>query len=148
MRELTDYEIGFVECALDTEGSIFLSKHFRSGRHYSPRAYFGCNNPLLVGKVADICGCGGRLYPAVKKGYTSSWGITTRKTVYRYELSRDEIDEILPQLQLIEKEEQRLLVIEASGMMGKGKGYHRYPPEHWERLEEIYQELKRLNEKG
>jgi len=149
LSELSEYEKGFLEAGIDFEGCVTVTrwKLPRNKYGYRPVVFVACSNPLIIGKVADICGCGGKLSTQYRKGCVSKQGIRINKNLYRYDLSRDEIDEILPQLELIDKHKQQALILEASSIIfkGQGGGGHRHLPEDFKRLEEIYKEIRWLN---
>ena len=73
-----------------------------------------------------------------------------RKTVYDVSCTSSVLRWVLPQLRLIAKERQRVLLLEALDILATRRGSSQY----WigdggtGRLREIYQEIRRLNKKG
>lgn len=129
---LTDYERGFLEALIDGEGSISLIKHnkkkLRRGFAWHCSVAIGNDNRKLLEKAQRICH-GGHLNPEYGTHYTLQLGIKVMK-------------EILPQLDLIVKREQSILILWAIELLHT-QGSHHTPNDEF--LEQIYLDIIRLN---
>ena len=141
---LTDYERGFLEAHIDTDGSVSL--HRRRNRPFSWEPDLTFNNTCaeLLEKLRGICQ-GGTVSPERPVHKRTTKGPFNKKQLYRYRVPKSKMREILPQLTFVKKERQRILMIEAMGMLRKGK---RHNEAETQRLLEIHREMGQLNEKG
>lgn len=144
MTPLTDYETGFLEAHIDTDGSISLHRRRNRPFSWNPELAFTNTCPELLEKLRGICQ-GGFMNPQRSVRQKSDKGPLNKKPLYRYVVSKTRMREILPQLTLVKKERQRILMIEALGMLRRGK---RHSEAEVQRLLEIHRELGQLNEKG
>jgi len=141
--EWCDRELGFLEGLIDSDGSISLSKekrpHFKAGVTYKPNIRIGNICIELLEKAHSIIGFGSINEHKTHKGNHPFFQLTVHSNGIR---------RILPHLQLIVKEKQRLLVLEACDILNKriSKGNPRTDHEI-SRLEEIYIEIKKRNGK-
>ena len=137
VKTLSDYERGFIEGVIDGEGSISLYKYKRKDRKrgwgFDIRVQIGNTNKRLLEKVKEACD-GGSVYEA---GITSAG-----KTFYMYLMPRSLIRNIFPQLELVVKEEQRILLLEALYLLKKHSSYH---TPYNEQLGQIAEDMKELN---
>jgi hypothetical protein len=88
-----------------------------------------------------MCFNQGCVYPNSKGGFHPNG-----KQVYRYVVPRKIMRVILPQLNLVVKEKQRTLVIEALSLQRQGSNGAEHN-KNIERLREIWRELRVLNKK-
>lgn len=135
-RILSDYEIGFLEAALDFEGCLGLYKT-TSGYYYSVVTISNKNKAVLE-KTWDICGREGCI-PAFRHG---------ERLYYRYDIPKKALMWILPQIKLIVKEKQRQLIMESFEYRNRPGCRGGYTAEQRHDLERIYLELKELNRRG
>jgi len=112
MKELTDYERGYLEAIIDGEGSIYISIDYRNREHRIKRGYtvtIRCiisNNDInLLNKVKNIIGSGN----VVKKHGS---GIYKNNINYEVRFNHDVQRWLLPQLNLIVKKERQKLAIQ------------------------------------
>jgi len=134
---LADYAIGWTEALVDGEGSLMLRKqrrpHFACGYNYSPVLDIGNKNLLLLQKAQVIIG-GGSITRSRKGQF------------YQLRVCANRLRWLLPQLSLIVKKRQRVLLLEALCILSKRKGGRGQPPPlGTERLEEIYQEIRKIH---
>jgi hypothetical protein len=144
--ELTERELGYIEGILDGEGTVTLCKQKRKPTSkkytYYPLVSVSNTDIRILQHIKELLG-GGTIRPF-------KWFKEHRpksKTLYRYVMTRPLMREVLPQLELISKDVQRLMLIDALQIFEKRKGdpYTTYGDEE---LEAIYQEMKRLNKRG
>ena len=97
MKKFSDYERGFIEGVLDSDGSITLKRRGNSYSGYSPivRVSFSNNSKEFLGKVRRILGCGHKL--TQKKG----------EKCYKFALGQTNSKELLEQIKLVVKEGRR-----------------------------------------
>jgi len=143
--KLSEYEKGYLEAAIDGEGSIRLRKQKRGNNQrctYTPEVSITSTNEEFLWKIAEIC------------GNTGTWilkepaGRRCKKDYWMYFLSSDEIRNILPQLDgLVVKREHRKLILEFYSIQNNRWKRHRksYTDEEYARIEEIYWKLRELN---
>lgn len=150
MVELTERELGYLEGILDGEGTVTLCRQKRK-RNWGDRSYLKnyCYAPLvsvantntkILQYIKDLLG-GGTISPskALARQRPKS------KILYKYIMTRPLMREILPQLELVAKETQRLMLIDALEILKRRVHERRYGTEM---LEAIYQEMKRLHKRG
>jgi len=144
---LSDYERGWVESLIDSEGTLGLYKNKHKppktkGRSFQwwVRCFVGNTNKEFLEKAQQIIG--GRITERKTRG--------NRKKSFVLELSPNNLRVLLPQLLLVAKERQRKLIVEALVLIQEHKfGRCRwYGTPNDGRLEEIWQEMKELNRKG
>jgi len=126
---------------IDGEGQISLHKlkrkNIKRGFEWRPYVEVAATCSDILDPLQDFLGDG---HPYTRKGKGN------RKTLYAYRMNRSDMRRILPGLSLVIKERQRVLLIEAlSILFGSGT---KLTLKDEERLEEIYQEIKKLNKKG
>ena len=137
--ELSDYAKGFLEAAIDGEGSIILQRHKRRGRGI-------CFNPIV--SISNLSKEWLKIIQELADNGRISDGSATK--IYEYRMSWNGMREVLPQLGLVIKERQRVLLIEALELLSKRAHYKSKTKSEWwiasqKRLEEIAEEIKRLN---
>lgn len=148
---LTDYEKGFLEGAIDAEGSIGLGKNHGSGYRYlkgfrwAPFVVVVNTETKFLDKIKGICG-GGSIFNRYKKQH-EGW-----KPCYVYQMNCTIMRIILPQISLVIKEEQRQLLLEALSLFIHGgsrrKELRGMKTLNDERLQQIYEEMRLLNKRG
>ena len=142
-KELSDYAKGFLEAAIDGEGSIFLTTYHRSkytGRiYYNPGCQTGNKSKEWLELMREVAGDHGNI----------SGG---KIEFYNYQMSWKGMRRILPQLGLVIKERQRVLILEALDILAELRSYKN--TEHFSfrdegeyRLAEIASEISELNNK-
>jgi hypothetical protein len=136
MKQLTDYERGFIEGVIDSEGSITLNKNKlmlrKSRRGWTPNIRLEIvNNSLdLLNKIQRILGT--NITPVLKKG-TRCYKIALRHSVLR---------ELFPQISLVIKENRRLLALELMNTLRVGINKYTNSDEYENRIQEIVQKWK------
>lgn len=135
--EWTDYTKGWIEALIDGEGSLSLVKEtrplFAAGCTYKPRLNIGNKNLGLLKRAQSIISGGCIVH-------------SRKREIYLLDISANGLRRLLPQITLIVKERQRLLLLEALEILSKRKGGRGQPsPLRTERLKEIYQEIRKLN---
>lgn len=148
--KLSDYAKGFLEAAIDGEGSIMLIKSKRpdrkTGRVWQPVVKVTNKSHKWLELVAELAS-GGRI-----DRISSNW----KKKHYKgfvYVMPRSIIRRVLPQLGFIIKERQRVLLLEALEILASHtKGIVSRSPLKFTvddiRLEAIKREINYLNRKG
>lgn len=135
----SDYNRGRLEMAIDCEGYLTLLKvknaNYSKGYYWSPRMIVYNTNVELLEELRDISSGLGKVSCIVE-----SRG--NRKTLFGWTVHPNDLRILLPHLKLIVKENQRTLLIEALQLI-KGRLY-----ESEARLEQIHEELSRLNHRG
>ena len=150
MPELTEREFGYLEGILDGEGTVTLCRQKRK-RNWGDRSYLmnyqycplvaiSNTDTRMLQYIKDLLG-DGSINP-VKSLIIQR---PKSKTVYRYVMTRPLIREILPQISLVVKEIQRLMLIDALEVFKRRVHERDYGTEL---LEAIYQDMKRLNKRG
>ena len=113
MRELTDYERGFIEAMIDMDGSISMSRRKRG--LVRCQVIFNNNSLELIEKVQRILGT--YMKPVIKKG-SKNYKISFGSGICRW---------LLPQLRLTAKEEKRKLVLKFLSLSeGLGRNPNQY----------------------
>jgi len=136
---MSDRELGWLEGMIDGDGSLFLGKtkmpDYRRGFAWNPKLSIGTTSKAIAERVKAIIGEG-----AV---YRSSPPRGGKLEVWNYRLGVKGLRRLLPKLQLVEKERQRVLVLEAAILSGNNNWWTN--GQHDTRLEEIWTELRILN---
>ena len=148
-------EIGWLEGMIDGEGCIYLSKcRRRTRRGFVWIPFVKISNTNLVGieKAREIIRRFTNRGSVVEDDYHDR---PTRKPCYNLVVGGGKsVRSLLSNIQLVMKEKQRLLTIEACNLLhenmrvGGNNRWHYAPPPNDVRLEEIYQELHALNRRG
>lgn len=138
--ELSDYERGFLEGVIDGEGCIGLYKKKRDnpkGFSWIVTVKISNTNKAFLEKAKMICG---------NKGAISlcSPAFNATRDFYDYRIPVDTCKVILPQLRLIIKEEQRLLMIDALYYLRQQRWWTKRS-DYDVYLEQISVDIKRLN---
>ena len=131
------YEKGWIEAAIDGEGALCLIKQgrskYRAGFTYEPRVDVANKSTAFLEKAKKICR-GGAISNPRKNGLRS------------LDMSSNLLRTLLPQIQLVAKERQRLLLLEALDILSRhvspGKPRN---DEELRRLEAIHVEITQLN---
>ena len=113
---LSDYAKGFLEAAIDGEGSIMLLTYRRDTKYQGTRVYYV---PVLsIGNKSKAW------LELVRELFCDFSKIKDRKFgFYEYSVSRRAMRRVLPQLGLVIKEEQRILILEALDIISKLRSY-------------------------
>lgn len=137
VRELSEWEKGWVAGIIDAEGCLTIRKHRRGTKYieYCPVLTVTNTSLKLSSKLQRTIGTG-YLYNHDKRRKPQ------HKGTLRYELDSKGLRVLLPQIELVIKERQRVLLLEALKKLGVEDRQGR------ERLEQIYQEVRRLNKRG
>jgi len=131
MKQLTDYERGFIEGVIDSEGSITLNKKVlmlrKNKRGWTPniRLEIANNSLEFLGKIQEILGT--NIKPVSKKGSRN----------YKIALRHKVIRELFPQICLIIKENRRLLTLELLSTLKIGINKYTNSAEYENRIQEI-----------
>lgn len=140
---LSEYQKGWLEAALDGEGSLYFVKNkdktVRRGFVWKVIVNISNTNKAFLEKVRDICGGGTPVIPS--KGKSPNWK-PYWKQVYYWRMTNSQIEEILPQLDLIIKREHSLLILEVLNLLKEHSAKHTSNDAY---LEQIYLDLKVLN---
>jgi len=143
-KNLNQYEKGFLEGLIDGEGSISLAKtktkqntKWRTNRgfQWQPRMEIGNTNKQLLEKAQKI----------IREGVITKSGKTKKGVIFwKYTASSNVLRRILPQLQLIVKERQKLYLLKALKILKMGnmpRDMDSYDGE----LEQIWTQIRILN---
>lgn len=146
MRVLTDYERGFLEGAIDAEGMLTLrrlkSTRYKVGHQFAVMGSIDNTNIEFLQKIKLLIGDGSI---CLHQRYSNK----NYKDSYRYQFTRSTLRWMLPQLKLIVKEKQRLIVLEALQMVNGHKGLgNALGEERTIRLELLVNEIRSLNNRG
>jgi hypothetical protein len=143
-EEYEDYVRGFIEAAIDFEGSLTLEKFERPNgtTEWLPLLQVGNTNLEILETLQEMTG---------GLGHISEEKYLTRKNkkwrrFWRWRVRGKELRVILPKIGLIIKEKQRKLLLEVLSIL-PGSGYNLSDDEK-RCLDEIYEEMKELNRKG
>lgn len=109
MKELNEWEKGFVSAFIDTDGGIYLDKRTNTVSNFNCKMVFFNNSKELLDKVQDILGS--------NKRYQIKYN---NKSSYELRYYGKDMRWILPQLELVVKEKKRLAVIEFLNYSIKG----------------------------
>lgn len=137
---LDGWKRGWIEAVIDSEGCIFLVRYKRSYQdwyNYQPTLSISNTSLEFLETFNDLVGDTGfiNLQPSHEN----------RKTCYRLMFSGYALRELLPNITLIVKEKQRLLLIEALKVLSTGgRGVH-ISKEYEEVLYEIYCKIRESN---
>jgi hypothetical protein len=146
---ISGYEKGFLEGVIDGEGSLCLRKdnspksRNRKGYVWAPCGMVFNTDIDFLKKVQKIVGSGS-IVVAARKGLNGK----NHKQSYRYNFPRQALRTLLPQLELIVKEKQRILLIEALAIIGRGRVLKNISDKNDLRLTDIWKEMKQLNMRG
>ena len=140
---LSDYQKGWLEAAIDGEGSLYFVKNkdesTRRGFVWKVIVEIGNTNIAFLEKARDTCGGGTPVKPS--KGKSPNWKPHWKQMYYWY-MKNPQIEGILPQLNLIIKSEHVWLILEALDLLKEHTAWH---TPNDVRLEQIYLALKELN---
>ena len=135
IRQLSLYEKGFIEAALDGEGTIGLYKEktekVRRGFCWRVRCQISNTNKLWLEKIKRIIGAG-----HIGKDYRHRENHHQCYTLY---LSANVTRQLLPQIKLVIKEKRRVLTIEALHLL---KEHTSSNTSHDATLKEIFHEMR------
>ena len=135
-------KIGWIESAIDGEGCLGLGKIKRkkfNTINYEPTLYISTSDYYFVENFRDYCGLTElKISPHTDKRFPN------RKTMYRLLVyGVNNLKPLLEKIELITKEEQRQLLLEAFELR-PGRGFQ-FSESDRSRLEEIYERVKELN---
>lgn len=140
----SDYNRGRLEMAIDCEGCLSLNKaKINWGKRFQwlPRLVIDNTNKKLLETLKEISGGLGNVGPM--RGATGNW-----KATYYWQLHANALRVILPQLKLVIKEEQRILLLEALQLIEENRYHSICSYENEVRLEQIYEDMENLNHRG
>jgi len=147
--KLTDYNKGYLESAIDFEGSLTIVKvknnAYSHGYEIVPQGYITNTNKELLENVKSILGDGSIILHQ-KYRNDKNW-----KPAYKYRFTRKTMRWLLPKLKLIEKERQRLLVIRALELIKQGGKYcrsNKMSDEKYNELCEMVEIIRTYNNRG
>ena len=135
MRKLTQRELGWLEGLIDGEGCIALYKN--SNNNFAIYVQISNTCLKLLKKVKNIIGDGSiRTFKRTQKHY---------KIGYVYRFTYKTLKLLLPQLKLIEKEKQRLIIIKALRWSKERQKWGKwYPETNVKYLTKAHDQLKEL----
>lgn len=137
-------DLGWLEGILDGEGSLCLSRRNRKnaigGYIYVPLVSIVSTDIRLLERTKLIIG---------KGSISSARGIRRlgKRLAFQYVITSRVIRNLFPLLRLTSKERQRKLLLEAVRLLGKQRNQYTTKT-HYDRLDEIYAEMRKLNQKG
>lgn len=136
-RRLDDYERGWVEAFIDAECYLSLTPNKETGGF---KPFLGCfsTSKEQIDKLRYIVGSG-----AVSGPHSSPSHPGNHKPIWQYRLSANGLRTLLPQVTLVGKERQRILLLEYLAMVTTTR-----KPKDLEKANQIFIEMKRLNQKG
>ena len=141
----TERELGYLEGLIDGEGEIALSKQKSRCKKgypcYIPRVAIYNTNEEVMKHIQKVLN-GGTFAPLKYANWESEW-----KTEYRYLMTRPLMRTVLPEMNLIIKEKQRLLLVDALEIL-EYRQYRHLGDYSMDVLEAIYQDMKVLNKRG
>jgi len=106
MKVLSDYERGYIEAFIDSDGSISVYRNSKNPDRFRPRVDVCFHNNCLevLDKIAEMLGLETRIYKKQKSNRVNpSYTLKVTKKIDQYELLR--------QLQLVVKEERRKIAL-------------------------------------
>ncbi len=142
--EWTDYDKGWLAGIIDGEGSLGLMKEKRprckANCTYKPRLTIGNTDIKLLIKVRKMIG------GALIKHNHRFREDKNQKPFWNLDISANNLRFALPQLKLISKEKQRILLLEALHILKRHVARNNpRNAEEIDRLEKIYQKIRKLN---
>lgn len=148
LNELTDYELGYIAGIIDGDGSLQMSKSKTRGQKrytYHVRCTIANGDKSVLEYLQYICG-GGCLFMTRQEleKPVGRYGFIRHKPQYRLTFAKYILENLLPKLILIIRRKHQELLLGAMYMM---RGQPLSDSERG-RMEEIFQELKKLNVKG
>ena len=133
MKILTDYEKGFIEASIDTDGSILLynAKVKITKKGWSPRIIlvFYNNSIQFLDKIQKILG--------TSKNYIKKKSNISKNINYELRYHHADCRCILPQLRLVIKEKRRILALEILEFIKHGTNQYTITPEYKKRILEF-----------
>ena len=150
MREwtdnLSDYDRGWVEALIDSEGSFTISRQvnkgkYRAGMTWKVRLNIGNTNREFLLRAQNLIG--GTIQTIGRKN-------PNHKTAYELQLYSSGLRVLLPQIQLLVKEKQRLAFLEILSILKQRRMNGRGRPivDKMDELKELIQSVKQLNKRG
>lgn len=142
VRTFNPHDAGWLEGLIDGEGTVTFYKKksgngllCKRGHSWEPTLYISNTDRELVQRALVVIG----------RGYIQGSKSTARhKELLRYKLTGSgAVSSVLKQLMLLTKERQRLLVLEACGLISQHRSWGHTPND--ERLEEIWKQVRALN---
>ncbi len=142
-RKSSDSELGWLAGIIDGEGSLMFhkvkEKRTKQGFSWTARLQVANTDMKIINKARELCGNSGHVKtnPVCDFRPTTVYAFSTSSNVMRY---------ILPKIinMLVSKRRQAELLLEALKLLQEGPNVTL----HNTRLEEIYQEMKKLNHRG
>ncbi len=142
-KHLTDYERGWLEALIDSEGCIYFNVGNFQERYLRWRAtvQVGNKNRELLEKALRIVGSGSLNSYNPKGNRNYAWQLTWHAATVRV---------LLPQLDLIVKREQKRLILVALEILEERRktGSTQYTDDIQARLITIAEEFRKLNFRG
>jgi len=146
-----DYWIGWLAGMIDGEGSISISrvkrKNYRRGYRFAPRLTISNSHKETIMFVWDLV----KKITGSNQGYVGKTFSPTRgkKIIHCIAFHSNATKRILEKVKLKTKKKQKKLILEALNILEKNKHVchrtHNIPPENDKRLDEICDELHKLN---
>jgi len=144
--EISDYERGYLEAAIDGEGCLSLakipSKTYVNGFRYTPFIFIaGIDRPFIENCkriISKVGACSITHY----KNKTS-----VGNSVYRLAVPPGTLRLLLPQISFIIKEQQRLVLLEALKLIEENMHHHigNFRTRNFNTLEELYLKMRELH---
>jgi len=129
--KLTEYERGFIEACIDTDGSIFIEKHKnqKGTESYYPVVSFSNNSVKLLNKIKKILKVNNKLI--LKKGSKN----------YKFAIKSHKALNLLKSISLVVKEEKRLKLIRLGEISTSRYGRNQYDREF---LDQTKKEIEKI----
>lgn len=136
MKNIKQYDKGWVEALIDGEGSLSLikqkGKSYKCGYTLKPILNIGNNDIRLLKQAQQIIGGGNICF--CKRG------------IYSFTINSNILRHFLPKINLITKENQRLLLIQALNILSIHAGKkHLRTKYQLSKLNEIHDKIRYLN---
>lgn len=134
MKNLSEYERGYLSASIDTDGSLSLyknkSKAYRGWKAEITLSFSNNSEKYLI----RLCNMIGSRVKLVKKKNSNNFKISFRHNVLKW---------LLPQLKLTIKENRRLYAIEILNHFRKGINQHTNSPEYEKRLQDLVESFQK-----
>ena len=142
---LTEYQKGWISGIIDTDGCLCFSKHrttpikAKRGYTWEPKLQITSTDRNFLEKIREMIGEGG-----IRSGTNKPQEhIRVRKHAWSYDLWPNGLRRLLPNIRLVIKERQRVLLLEALTLLRDHQWGRK--SRHDTRLNEIYWEMRSLN---
>ena|SRR3990167_3923767 len=139
---MNERDLGWLEGIIDGEGCLMLGRCHRvrgkTGKKYIswlPILTITNTDMRIIERAKEIIGCGSIVAHPMS---SPNW-----KQAYRLTINSNGLRRLLPMLELVGKQGQRNLLLEALRSIGKGRNHTDHP-----KVQRIYIEIRKLNKKG